>query len=273
MRHRIFHSYALRQRLDGYATRLNASVGQLSAAYEWMLANEVAFEEGNAEQPRVSICSIDIEPRIAEPLARRFYAMLRDELPAQFVPLYGLNWPSFKDRWLRAWEQCYNILINKLPSHHLRLAWLRLGGARIGKGSSVWRHTEILGVNSLTIGDDSCIAWHCQIDARAGMVIGDHVTIASHAKLIAGTHDLVAAEFWSVAGAIYVEDYVWIATGALVGHGVRIGRGAVVTANTIVAKDIPPYKIVGGSGAKIMGERSHDLNYKVGGRGLFTLLH
>jgi acetyltransferase-like isoleucine patch superfamily enzyme len=273
MRHRIYHSTALRARLEVYAQQLGVTPTELTDSYDWMLANEVVFEEGDEANPRVSICSVNIETRIDPPLARRFYALLRDEIPTTLVPRYGINWPTFKDRWLRAWEQCYNILINKIPSHHLRLAWLRLGGAKIGKGSAVWRTTEILGVENLVIGDDSCIAWHCQIDARAGLIIGDHVAVASHAKIIAGSHDLTAPEFWSVSAPIYIEDYAWIATGALIGHGARIGRGAVVTANTLVSKEIAPYKIVGGSGAKVMGERPHDLTYKVGGKGLFTLFY
>ena len=273
MRHRIYHSNDLRARLNQYAARLNVTPAELAEAYQWMLAHEVAFEEGDADDPRVSISSVDIERRIDHPLARRFYAMLRDEVPATFVPLMGLNWPTLKDRWFRAWEQWYNILVNKIPSHNVRLLWLRLGGAKIGKGSSVWRNTEILGVNSLVIGEDSCIAWHCQIDARAGLTIGDHVAIASYVKIIAGSHDLEAPEFWSVSAPIYIEDYVWIATGALIGHGARLGRGCVITANTIVSKEIAPYKIIGGSGAKSMGERPHNLIYKVGGKGLFTLFH
>ena len=64
------------------------------------------------------------------------------------------------------------------------------------------------------------------------------MAIASHAKIIAGSHDLEAPEFWSVSAPIYIDDYVWIATGALIGHGARIGKGAVVTANTIVSKEI-----------------------------------
>lgn len=273
MKHRIYHSNALRERLPEYAAKLTVSTGQLAETYDWMLLNEVAFEEGDELNPKVSICSVNIESRIEHALGKRFYAMLRDEIPTTLMPSYGINWPTFKDRWLRAWEQCYNILINKIPSHHLRLAWLRLGGAKIGKGSSIWRNTEILGVENLVIGDDSCIAWHCQIDARAGLIIGDHVAVASHAKIIAGTHDLEAPEFWSISAPIYIEDYAWIATGALVGHGSRIGRGAVVTANTVVSKEIAPYKIVGGMGAKPMGERPHNLNYKVGGKGLFCLFY
>jgi acetyltransferase-like isoleucine patch superfamily enzyme len=269
MKHRIFHSNSLNEQLPAYAERLGVSLADLHGTVDYMLANDILFAEGE----RFSICSVNIETQIEPPLARRFYALLRDEIPTTLVPLYGKNWITLKDRWLRAWEQAYNILINKIPSHHVRLAWLRLGGAKIGKGSSIWRTTEVLGIENLVIGDDSVIAWHCQVDARAGLIIGDHVAIASHVLIIAGSHDLTAPEFWSVSAPIYIEDYAWIASRALIGHGARIGRGAVVTANTLVAKEIAPYKIVGGSGAKPMGERPHNLNYKVGGKGLFTLLH
>jgi acetyltransferase-like isoleucine patch superfamily enzyme len=269
MKHRVFHSIDLRSRLGDYAQRLGCSEEQLVEAYDYMLANDIVFDEG----VRSSICSVNIEPLIEHLLARRFYALLRDEIPTSFVPLYGKNWVTLKDRWLRAWEQAYNILINKIPSHHVRIWWLRAGGAKIGKGSSIWRTTEVLGMENLVMGDDSVIAWHCQVDARAGLIIGDHVAIASHVLIIAGSHDLAAPEFWSVSAPIYIEDYAWIASRALIGHGARIGRGAVVTANTLVAKEIAPYKIVGGSGAKPMGERPQNLNYKVGGKGLFTLFH
>ncbi|MGV8918835.1 MAG: acyltransferase [Pseudomonas sp.] len=274
MRHRVLHSTDLQTRLPSLAAELGVSLEELQEAYAWGIANEVLFEESDGgEQKRYSISSVDIEVRIQHPLAKRLYHRLKQDIPSKLLPLYGKNWITLKDRWLRAWEQVYNILINKIPSHHIRLAWLRLGGAKIGKGSSIWRNTEVLGVENLVMGNDSVIAWHCQVDARAGLVIGDHVAIASYVLIIAGTHDLTAPEFWSVSGPIYIDDYAWIASRALIGHGSHIGRGAVVTANTIVAKSIAPYKIVGGSGAKPMGERPHNLNYKVGGMGLFTLLH
>jgi acetyltransferase-like isoleucine patch superfamily enzyme len=269
MKHRIMLSSHLRNQLSDYAEKLGCSSEELAQTLEWMLVNDVAFEEGE----RFAISSVDIEMRIENSLARRFYALLKQEVPTRLVPLYGKNWVTLKDRWLRDWEQVYNILINKIPSHNLRIWWLRAGGAKIGKGSSIWRNTEVLGVENLVMGDDSVIAWHCQVDARAGLVIGDHVAIASYVLIIAGSHDLTAPEFWSVSAPIYIDDYAWIASRALIGHGSHIGRGAVVTANTVVAKEIAPYKIVGGSGAKPMGERPHDLNYKVGGKGLFTLLH
>lgn len=269
MKHRVMLRSHLRNQLPDYARELSCTPDELLQALEWMLAHDVAFEEGE----RYAIASVDAQARITHPLAQRFYSRLKQEIPAVFVPQYGKNWATVKDRFLRVWEQVYNILINKIPSHNLRIGWLRLGGAKIGKGSSIWRNTEILGVENLVIGDDSVIAWHCQVDARAGLVIGDHVAIASHVLIIAGSHDLTAPEFWSVSAPIYIDDYAWIASRAIIGHGSHIGEGAVVTANTVLAKEVAPYKIVGGSGAKIMGERPRGLNYKVGGKGLFTFLH
>lgn len=273
MKHRIFHSYDLRQRLPEYAERLQVSLAEAEAAWAWMLEHDVAFEEPEGERVRTSICSVRIENRVENPLAKRFLMLLQPEIPTNLVPAYGKNWATLRERSLRVWEHVYNMVINKIPFHCVRLAWLRLGGAKIGKGSSIWRNTEILGMDNLRMGDDSVIAWHCQIDARAGLIIGDHVAIASHVLLVAGSHDLMAPEFWSVSAPIYIDDYAWIASRAIVAHGARIGRGAVVTANTLVSKEVPPYKIVGGTGAKPMGERPHNLNYKVGGRGLFTFLH
>jgi hypothetical protein len=73
MKHRVYHSTALRSQLDQYAQQLVVDSAELAKSYEWMLANEVVFEEGDVANPRVSICSVNIETRIDQPLARRFY--------------------------------------------------------------------------------------------------------------------------------------------------------------------------------------------------------
>jgi hypothetical protein len=44
----------------------------------------------------------------------------------------------------------------------------------------------------------------------------------------------------------------------------RIGKGAVVASGAVVAKDVPPYMLVGGVPAKPIRERSRDLRYKLG---------
>lgn len=56
-------------------------------------------------------------------------------------------------------------------------------------------------------------------------------------------------------GGIIVEDDVWIGYGATVLDGVKIGRGGVVAAGALVAKDVEPYTIVGGVPAKPIKKR------------------
>jgi len=43
-----------------------------------------------------------------------------------------------------------------------------------------------------------------------------------------------------------IEDDVWIGFGSVVMQGVRIGRGAIIAARSVVTKDVPPYEIWGG---------------------------
>lgn len=56
-------------------------------------------------------------------------------------------------------------------------------------------------------------------------------------------------------GNILVKDDVWIGYGATILSGVIIGQGAVVAAGAVVSKDVPPYAIVGGVPAKVIGYR------------------
>ena len=53
----------------------------------------------------------------------------------------------------------------------------------------------------------------------------------------------------------FVEDDAWIGFGTIIVAGVRIGRGAIVGAGSVVTKDVPPYEIHAGVPAKKIGER------------------
>jgi len=53
-------------------------------------------------------------------------------------------------------------------------------------------------------------------------------------------------------GPIIIEDNVWICEGAIILGGVLVGKNAIIAANSVVTKDVPPNCIVGGIPAQII---------------------
>ncbi len=130
-------------------------------------------------------------------------------------------------------------------------------GATIGKNSSIMRGTTMLDIEFLTIGDGTAIGFRCMLDARAGLYIGNNVTIASDVQIIGGGHDVNHPDFLPMPIPTVIEDYVWIASRAMVLPS-HIGRGAVVAAQAVVNKDVEELSIVGGVPAKVIGKRDPD---------------
>lgn len=56
-------------------------------------------------------------------------------------------------------------------------------------------------------------------------------------------------------GNVVVGNDVWLGSGCTIMSGVTIGDGAIVSANSLVVKSVPPYAIVGGNPAKIIKYR------------------
>ena len=59
-------------------------------------------------------------------------------------------------------------------------------------------------------------------------------------------------------GDIVIGNDVWIASQCKILSGVHIGNGSVIAANTVVAKDVEPYTIVGGNPANVIRKRFDD---------------
>ena len=59
-------------------------------------------------------------------------------------------------------------------------------------------------------------------------------------------------------GDVTIGHDVWIGSQAMILSGVTIGHGAVVAARAVVARDVPPYMIVGGSPAVSIRPRFDD---------------
>ena len=133
----------------------------------------------------------------------------------------------------------------------------------LGIGSILWAPFR------LSLGDNVYIGKYCSIECDGS--IGDNVMIANHVGMIGRyDHDYscvgtpirlapwVGSPEYQGPGKgllVVVEDDVWIGFGAVVLTGVRIGRGAIVAAGSVVTRDVDPYSIVGGNPAKKIAER------------------
>ncbi|MGN6301414.1 MAG: sugar O-acetyltransferase [Angustibacter sp.] len=79
-----------------------------------------------------------------------------------------------------------------------------------------------------------------------GITIGDRVLIGPRVTLSTAGHPVEPDERFDFIthAPIVIEDDVWLGAAVTVAPGVRIGRGSVVGAGAVVAKDVPPMSVV-----------------------------
>lgn len=132
----------------------------------------------------------------------------------------------------------------------------------LGKG------TQLI-TNELDEGGTIRIGKRCHILARilgnGGVEIGHYVGIGRASILSASDNfrggcrmsgPMVPREQKNVVyGKVVIEDDAFISENSIVMPNVKIGQGAIVTANSFVNKDVAPWTIVGGNPAKFIAER------------------
>jgi acetyltransferase-like isoleucine patch superfamily enzyme len=58
----------------------------------------------------------------------------------------------------------------------------------------------------------------------------------------------------TVSKPIIIEDDVWVGFKSTIHKGVRIGKGAIVAAGSVIVEDVPPLTLVAGNPAKVVRE-------------------
>lgn len=165
------------------------------------------------------------------------------------------NIKNFYHSWRYSIEWFYiNSIISRLPSRRIRLLLLRLLGAKIGK-IAAFGGFEIRNPRGLIIENGCALGPRVRLDARKGLTIKSNATIAAEVMIWTLHHDYNDDNFKGVGAPVIIEEYAWICSRAIILPGVNIGKYAVVASGAVVTKDVPPYAIVGGIPAKIIGER------------------
>ena len=173
----------------------------------------------------------------------------------------GIETSVYSNAWVRNSIMCRNTFVSdnaKVDNSYLDY-YSRVGrmnhiyNVKIGAHSYTGQNTVIMHTE---IGKFTSISWNITIGA------------AEHNYDILTTHTFMYNPYDKIYDGkesydrFYKEckigNDVWIGAGAVILRGVTVGDGAVIGANTVVTKDVPPYAIVVGNPAKIIKYRFDD---------------
>lgn len=158
-----------------------------------------------------------------------------------------------------------------------RSAWLGRGLAGRGSGVVIGPGVEIIGAPRIRLESGVRVLRGAQLWAteRGSIEVGPRTYVGSHSFIVANDAvrigaDVLIAPFCYIqdtdhgfedpstpinrqpsrSTAIVIEDDVWLGAHTVVTRGVRIGRGAVIGAGSVVTRDIPPGTIAVGVPAR-----------------------
>lgn len=157
----------------------------------------------------------------------------------------------------------------KVKSLLCKALLMRQKNIHIGNNTTFGRGTVFYAPTEINIGNNVYIGKYCTLEAD--IIIKDDVLLGNNIGLI-GKHDHdytqvgtsikdspqirdVNYNFKGKGLKIEIENDVWIGYGSIVVSGVKIGRGAIVAAGSVVLKDVEPYSIVAGNPAKVVKMR------------------
>ena len=148
-------------------------------------------------------------------------------------------------------------------------------GSRVFVGSGCWLQV-LVGEDeepSLRIGDGTSIAGYCVFSAAREITIGRHVSICRNVYISDHTHEYenwpVPVEDQGITDVMPVEiaDGAWLGENVVVFPGVRVGVGAVVSANSVVTKDVPDRTLVAGVPARTLRRFGSEVRLTAAGQG------
>jgi acetyltransferase-like isoleucine patch superfamily enzyme len=163
-------------------------------------------------------------------------------------------------------KQLKKIIINIRNYYLVFIKWRHY---HIGKNFHAGRNVIIWAKDKIIIGDNCYIGRNSQIECNT--IIGNDVLLANNVAFI-GRYDHNYQERGSTVrfasqirdveynwleknNYTTVEDDVWLGYGVIVLSGVKIKKGAIIAAGSIVTRDVDEYSIYAGSPAKKISNR------------------
>jgi acetyltransferase-like isoleucine patch superfamily enzyme len=150
---------------------------------------------------------------------------------------------------------------------HARIRCLSRDGVVIGSRATIGKYAILecsgqlaqLG-KGISIGDNSSVGDYSFIGAAGGVTIGSRVLMGQRVAIHSQNHNFqdptvpIQQQGTTQLGVI-VEDDCWIGSGVVILDGVTVGHGSILSAGSVVTKDVPPGSVVGGVPARVLRSR------------------
>jgi acetyltransferase-like isoleucine patch superfamily enzyme len=139
-------------------------------------------------------------------------------------------------------------------AEHIRI------GSGVWVGAGCWLHSVRPDADGvvLELGDGTNLAGNCTLAAAASIRLGAHVLlargvyIADHSHAFGDREQPIILQGIDRVAPIVVEDGCWLGQNVVVCPGVRIGRNAVIGANSVVTRDVPERCVAVGAPARVI---------------------
>jgi putative colanic acid biosynthesis acetyltransferase WcaF len=154
-----------------------------------------------------------------------------------------------------AWKRVVWYMIHALffrsafPVSSVKIALLRMFGARIGKGVVIKPHCSIKYPWNLTVGDYTWLGEEVWIDNLDRVTVGSHCCISQGALLLCGNHDYTRETFDLITRPIVLEDGVWVGAKSTVCPGVTMREHAVLSVGSVLSGDAEAWAVMRGNPA------------------------
>ncbi len=152
------------------------------------------------------------------------------------------------------------MVFDFLPFSPLRVFWLKLGGAKIGKRCVVDRidfiNLDRTGLAGFQVGRESFLGRGALFDLAGEIVLQDQITVSARASLIShfsvgfSNHPLVD-KYPKFVKKTVIESGSFIGLGAIILPGLKISKRAMIGAGAVVTKDVVADSLAVGVPAKI----------------------
>ena len=137
-----------------------------------------------------------------------------------------------------------------IPGSGHRRWLLRFFGAKIGSAVVIKPSVKIKFPWRLSVGNHTWIGEGVWIDNLNDVRIGSNACISQDAFLCTGSHDWASSRFSLITEPISIGDGAWVSARSVVGPGVTVGEGAVLSLGSIATKDLAPWGIYFGNPVK-----------------------